>query len=117
MSSLDGPGLLSTGVLCFYLFTIFLGSLGGIFGAMRAMKEGAPNPGPAFVATGFGLFALVAVVESLLQVSTLSDSMRGGTALSWFYRLSMLIDLAATAAVLVGIALLHPGAKRAAEAG
>jgi len=110
---MDGPGLLSMGVLCFYLFTIFLGSLAGIFGAVRSMKDGAPNPGPAIVATGFGMFALLAIWESLLQLMTLGEV---GEGVQWLFRLSVVFDLIATAAVLAGVALLRPGAKKAEAA-
>lgn len=108
---MDGSSLLSMGVLCMYMITIFLGSLGGIFGAVRALKDGAPNPGPAIAAVGFGLVALVAMWESLLQL--LSTTEIGVETLQWLFRASVIFDLVATAVVLAGVALLRPGAKPA----
>lgn len=97
--------LLDSATLCIHMLLLVLASAGGIFGAVKARKAGAPGVGPMLVAGGFGILVAMGLWTILTGVVP-------GAMWEWsdFRRilnlLGILLELGGTAALLVGFALL-----------
>lgn len=104
--------LLESATLCMHMLLLVLASAGGIFGALKARKVGAPGAGPILVAAGFGL-------SVAMGLWTLAFGVVPGSVFEWsdFRRilnlLGMLIELGAMALLVVGFALLKAPPKAA----
>lgn len=101
----DAADLLNRGLMCVHMLAIVLAGAGGIFGALKARKDGAAGLGPLLMAAGFGLAAAVAVWFGLFEALL-------GESLDWsilqpLLVLGMMGDFVATLVLLAGLALLR----------
>ncbi|MCA9607397.1 MAG: hypothetical protein KC619_17445 [Myxococcales bacterium] len=106
--------LLDSATLCMHMLVLVLACAGGIYGALKARKAGAPGLGPMATAGGFGILLAMGLWTILVGVAPSS-------VWEWsdFRRilnvLGILLDLGGTAALVVGFALLTPAKSEGAS--
>lgn len=99
--------LITSGSLCLYMVAFFFASLAGVYGALKARGDGAPDPGPSVMALGFGITAFLTLWVSVFE-GTPNSVWAWSTFRTTLASLSAPLDVIATGLVLVGLALLRP---------